>query len=686
MGRVLKLLAIVAGALLVLVIVALVSVTLIFDPNDYKTEIVTAVDDATGRMLTLEGDLQLEVLPRVRIALGPAEISNAPGFGNAPFARIQAARLDVALWPLLMGRIAIGEARLEGLTLNLARNARGENNWQDLAGEAVPSAPAEAPPASAGELDLDVGALSIVDANLNWSDAASGASWRLQHLNVRTSGFGPGVAFPVELDFRLEGDQVAVDVGANMQATLALAENRYRLENLEVEIDGEGDAWPGGRGEATIRSALFDADLAAETLDLEGFKVAMLGLGASGNLKGEHLLGNLALNGTLEIAPFDPRDVLEALGVELETADAAVLRHAEGKARLVFDANQTMLADLALTLDDSRLTGRAGMRRGALDFDLNIDSINIDRYLPPAEEGAGESDEGSLDAVDLPLDVLKTLKASGQLAIAQTELIGLKLADTRFKLTAGNGELSLTPQAALYGGRYGGEIRVSTRGAAPAINLEQTLTGVDMAPLAEDLLGEAMVAGTGDARLSLTGTGSNLGAVRRGLDGNVAFTIKDGAWEGLDLWYELRRARAVFDGNEAPPREGPRRTPFSSVSATGTIEDAVLTNRDLAATLPFLTVSGAGTVNLLSDAMSFDLTARFIDGATLQSDPAMASLAGQQLPLKVGGTLSEPTVTPDYSAIVRARVESEVRERVDERTQDLKDRLQDRLRNLRGPQ
>jgi len=253
-------------------------------------------------------------------------------------------------------------------------------------------------------------------------------------------------------------------------------------------------------------------------------------------------------------------------------------------------------------------------------------------------------------------------------------------------LAAGNGELTLTPQAALYGGRYGGAIRVNVQGAEPRISLEQTLAGVDMTPLATDLLGEAMVAGTGDARLNLAGMGSNLGAVRRGLDGDVSFAIKDGAWEGMDLWYELRRARAVFDGNEAPSREGPRRTPFTNVSATGTIEDAVLTNRDLAATLPFLTVAGAGTVNLLTDAMSFDLTARFVDGPALQSDPAMASLAGQQLPLKVGGTLSAPTVTPDYSAIVRARVENEVREKVEERTQDLRDRVQDRLRNLRDRQ
>lgn len=682
MAKLLKLLMLVAAVVLVLAMVAILVVTLLFDPNDYKPEIVTAVDDATGRTLTLEGNLELQVFPRLRIALGPAEISNAPGFGDAPFARIEGAELDVALLPLLTGRVRIGQARLEGLTLNLARNARGGNNWQDLAASSAPAETGPAPTESHA-LDLDVGRLEIVDANLNWSDATTGSSWQLANLNLQTSGFGPGVAFPLSLAFRLAGQDLTVDVDAKMRATLALADNRYRLEDLAVDINGQGAAWPGTKGEAEMSSALLDADLAAGTLKLDGFSLAMLGVRASGNLDGQHLLGDLTLAGALEIASFDPHELLDALGVKIETADDGVLREASGRARLAYDPNQIMLTDLALKLDQSELKGRAGLKRGAVDFDLAIDSINIDRYLPPSEEGeASTAEEGSLDAVDLPVDVLKSLAASGKLAIGQAELLGLKLANVRFDLAASNGQLRLTPQAALYGGTYGGSIRIDARGATPALALEQTLSGVDMTPLATDLLGEAMVAGTGDAKLNLSGTGSNLGAVRRGLDGDVSFSIKDGAWEGMDLWYELRRARAVFDGQQAPSREGPRRTPFSNVSATGTIEDAVLTNRDLTATLPFLSVSGAGTVNLLTDAMKFDLTARFVDGPTLQSDPAMAKLAGQELPLKVGGTLDAPTVSPDFSAIVRARVESQVQERVEEQKQNVREQVQDRLRKL----
>ncbi len=55
-------------------------------------------------------------------------------------------------------------------------------------------------------------------------------------------------------------------------------------------------------------------------------------------------------------------------------------------------------------------------------------------------------------------------------------------------------------------------------------------------------------------KLDLVATGSNLGAMRKGVDGAVSFDVKNGSLEGVDLWYELRRVRAVLDKSEAPPR------------------------------------------------------------------------------------------------------------------------------------
>ena len=696
MGRVLKLIAIIVGAVVVLFIAVLLAVGLLFDPNDYKDDITAAVARATGRDLTLAGDLELAVFPSIRIAVGAAELSNAPGFGDQPFARIGSAELTLALLPLLSGNVAIDEARLQGLELNLARDANGRNNWQDLGGGAAPAeqAPAEPGAQVPSDLDLDVRAIDVANARVTWTDAATGSRWELTDFNLEATDFGPNTRFPLAMRFALAGEEVAVGVGATMQATLALAENSYRLEELDVDIEGRGPAWPGGEGAATVAFDSFAADLNAETLELTGLTLDFLGITMRGSLSGQRLLSDLTLSGAVDIEEFNPHDVLDVFGVQLETADASVLSRAAARANLLYNPTQIGLRDMQLTLDDSTLTGRVGIENDALRYDLNVDDINIDRYLPPPTEGEAPENEGSLDAVDLPLDVLRTLNASGELRFGQAKFSGLTLTDAAFALTAANGRLRLQPSAQLYGGSYGGDIRVEVQADAAAITLVQELDGVDLVPLARDLLESEDVSGTGDVRLNVRASGSNLGQMRRELDGDVAFTVTNGALEGFDLWYELRRARARLDGADVPARgEGPRRTPFSSLSASGVVEDALLTNRDLTGMLDFMTITGNGTVNLLDDMINFDLVARFIDSPTLQSDPEMAKLAGQELPLRATGTLAEPSILPDFGAVVRARASqavqesveeerSEIQERVDEQREDVQERVRDRLRGI----
>jgi len=699
MSRILKLVGIVAGALVVLVIVALVAVSLMVDPNDYKTEITEAVADATGRTLTLEGDLELEVFPRVRIAVGNATLSNAPGFGDAPFARIEGARLQLAILPLLMRRVEIGDASLGGLRLNLARNASGANNWQDLGGGSAEPAAADAPAAAEGgapDIDFGVESLRITDAEVSWSDAGTGSDWVLTSFDLTASDFGLGESFPLSIDFNLAGAEVEVTVASTMQATLALAENAYRLDDLEVEIDGSGAGWPGGEGSATLRFDSFAADLDAETVELENLELEMLGLMINGTLSGRELLSDLALSGAIEIAEFDPQALIEVFDMQIETADPDVFRRASASAEFVYDSTQIGLRNMRFALDDSALLGSIGMQGETLRFDLDIDSINIDRYLPPAAEGdaASEESEGSVDEIDLPLEPLRTFSANGNLSLGETKFMNLTLTGAEFGLRAGNGRLRLTPTGNLYGGTIGGTIGIDVQGDSARFSLVQDLRDVDLNGLARDYLATEDLSGTGNVSLNLTADGSNLGVMRRALDGQASFELREGAWEGIDAWYELRRARAVVDRSPTPEREGEARTTFSNVSASGVVEDAVLTTNDFNATLPFMAVSGTGTVNLLNDEIDFEMTASLVDGPVLQSDPAMARMAGSTLPLNVGGTLGEPSILPDFGAIVSRRAQeavdeaveeerSEVQERVEEEREEVRDRLRERLRGLR---
>ncbi|HXS79014.1 MAG TPA: AsmA family protein, partial [Gammaproteobacteria bacterium] len=685
--RVLKILGLAVGAVVVLLVVVAVAVTLLFDPNDYKDEITAAVQDATGRQLTLDGDLELAVFPTIRIAVGSASLSNAPGFGSEPMARIGSAELRVALFPLLAQRIEVSRARLEGLELNLARNRAGANNWQDLGGRpaAAGGAPASADGGSApASLDLGVGAIEIENARIVWNDAAAGSRWELTNFGMTAEEFGLGERFPLHMEFKLAGAEVAVQVAADMQATITLADNSYRLDELAVTVDGSGAGWPGGPSQAKLNFDSLAANLADETLELNGLTLEFLGITMVGSLSGQKLLSNLALTGAVDIREFAPREVLERFGVDVQTADESVLTRASAKANLLYNSSQTGLRDMQLELDDSTLTGRVALEGERITYELTVDDINVDRYLPPASQTSdAPAEEGSLDEVDLPLEVMKTVDARGELKFGKAKFSGLTLTNVAFPLTVMNGAARLTPSAQLYGGRFSGDIRVAVEGDSANMTVQQTLDDVDLAALGQDLLGSQDVTGTGDVRLNLVSKGQNLGQVRRDLDGDVSFSVTNGSLEGIDLWFELRRARARLDNETLPERgDAVRRTTFSSLSATGVVEDALLTNRDLNGTLDFMTVDGSGTVNLLDDKIAFDLVAKMVDGPVLQSDPAMVKYAGKTLPLKVTGTIDAPSVLPDFSAIVRQQISQGVDDKVEQEKEEVQERVRDRLRGL----
>jgi AsmA protein len=488
------------------------------------------------------------------------------------------------------------------------------------------------------------------------------------------------------MDFSLAGADVAVKVASEMQATLAIATGEYRLEELQVTIDGSGAGWPGGPSQAVLRFDSLVANLNQETVDLGGLTLDFLGLTMAGSLSGRQLMSNLALNGAVEFREFSPRVVLERFGVDVETADADVLTRASAKANLVYNSAQIGLNDMQFVLDDSTLTGRVALEGERITYDLTVDDINVDRYLPPAQEGdaqAAAADEGSLDAIDLPLDVMRTVDARGELKFGKAKFSNLTLTNVTFALNAANGAVRLTPSAQLYGGRLAGQIGLVAEGDSARMTYEQRLDDVNIAALGQDLIGSGAITGAGDVRLNLVTQGSNLGAMRRDLDGDVSFAVANGSLEGFDFWYELRRARARIDGTTVPDRgDAPRRTTFSSLSATGVVKDALLTNNDLNGTLDFMSVDGAGTVNLLDDAIAFDLTAKLVDGPVLQSDPAMAEMAGRTLPLKVTGTISAPSVLPDFNAIARQRAQEEVDEEVEEKKEEVREELRDRLRGI----
>ena len=144
-----------------------------------------------------------------------------------------------------------------------------------------------------------------------------------------------------------------------------LADNAYRLDELAVTVDGSGAGWPGGPSQAELSFESLVANLADETLELNGLTLEFLGITMAGSLSGQRLMSNLALTGAVDIREFAPREVLERFDVAVATADDAVLTRASAKANLLYNSSQVGLRDMQLNARRLDADGPRRARRRA---------------------------------------------------------------------------------------------------------------------------------------------------------------------------------------------------------------------------------------------------------------------------------------------------------------------------------
>ena len=85
MGRILKYVLFAVGGLVALLLIAAVTLSLLFDANDFRDTIASQVEDATGRALTIEGDLDVSLFPWLGIDMGSTSLGNAAGLPASSF-------------------------------------------------------------------------------------------------------------------------------------------------------------------------------------------------------------------------------------------------------------------------------------------------------------------------------------------------------------------------------------------------------------------------------------------------------------------------------------------------------------------------------------------------------------------------------------------------------------------------
>ena len=681
MGRVLKILLIVVAGVVGIFVIAAVALLLFFDPNDFRDDISARVSDATGREFRIEGELGLSLFPWLAVDVGRSTLGNAEGFGERPFATFEEARLSVRLIPLVFRQeVAVGTASLDSLVLNLEVAEDGSNNWEDLAQDEA--APTDAGAPGATPESLDVAGVRVANATISYRDAEAGSSYIVRGLTLETGSISTGAPFDVEAEFDFEAEPGELEgrlvfVGTT---TLSRAFDMLTFEDLNVtgQLAGIGEGMTGlefGAGRIVV-------DMNAETVAMGEMDLGILGLRMTANVAPFSYAATPTPQATIQVQPFSLKDLMSALGVEPPvTADPSALGRVAFNAEAAVGETALALRAMQLTLDETTLTGQLSYpltENGLIEFDLAADSINVDAYMAPAEDTAADADAAT-DDIEIPVDMIRALNARGRVTLQRATLSGMLFENLELGVDSANGNLRLHPiSAELFDGTYSGDVRIDASGNAPTISVNETIEGVSLTPLARSMFDQENLSGTIDGSFQLRGTGQNLSEIRSDLDGTMAFQLADGAWEGTDVWHQLRSARALFRKEPPPERRNPPRTEFSSVIATGTVTKGVFRNEDLLAELPFLQLSGNGNVDLVKAEIDYSMQARVLEKPELvggASESELRDFTEAVIPLKITGSLNSPSIRPDIDGMLKA----EVKKVVDEKRDELKDRLVNKL-------
>lgn len=638
MKTVLKILAV----LIVLLVVAVVALVLLFDPNALKPRI-EAMAREKGIALDIHGDLGWQFWPSVGIEINDLSLAHV----EAPediLAELDRASLLVATRPLFNRELMVEHVQVDGARVNLVVDESGAGNWEAFmpeveggegvpenlsaeeraraeakASERTPSAPSAEEQNSDSEvpeaLSLAVDDVSFTNIVLSYHDQSTGTEMEavLARLNLS--------------QVNLKGDPIGVNL--DWQASI-----RHTEGEAESPLVVAGSM----NTRVTVAEDFKQFSLPSTTLALrvgppENETRLKLKVNVSASMQGT----GLSYNGNLALEPFNLKQLLASLNqsapaTSLETA----LTQLAFSTDFVGTPNTLTLSALQLQVDNTRLDGEVAIRdisKQALMVTLTGDAINVDHYLPPADEEA-EATPASTEPL-IPLELVRGLNAQVRLNLGSLIVGDLSLANLRLRLTAVDGLVELSEVSAdAYEGKLTSRAQLDGRGDTALIDFNASVQGFQLAPVMRDLELDDKVQFAGSLQLEAQGQtrGVYLDALMQALSVDAEFSGAEVTMAPINVEkyfcqaVTLMRDEEVAEGEEpAEAKTWPEFTNMQPLAGSIRMRNEVITIESFEASVEALILGVKGNINLADDAYDLKLPLRLVEKTTSENGCTVSS-------------------------------------------------------------
>lgn len=604
-GTIVKIAVVLVIALFVAVFAILKSV----DFNQYKGLVAQKVEEATGRKLTIAGDVHLNIFTLTPgVAVDNVTFANAPWGTRPDMLKLKRLDVQVALLPLLSKQIEVKRLVLVSPDILLETNAKGEGNW--VFSKAAPAAqPAKPAPASGAPAALPiVNKVSIQNGVLTYIDGVTHKKTVLDLDNLSAQANSSSSPLTIAVNGKYNGNPFSIDGTVGPMGELQAPSKPY-----PVDITAEA-----GGAKVKLSGTI------AKPMQAKGFN-----LDVSVNGSNVADLGALTGSAMPKIGPY-------SLAAHLGEAQGGIkvehLKAALGKSDLAGDAlllqgkTPTLKGTFSSKLIDlAELSAAAGGGAKAAE-------------KPAAPSGGGKGGGKLFSDAPLKLDGLKAANADVKLS-AQTVKTpnGVELHNVVAGLALNNGLLTLKPVTAdMANGKLSADVVVDARQPQAGVTVDAKANNIDLGALVKEMKINQKIEGKANFDSAIKGSGSSVHGIMAGLNGHTDFAMGESHIDNTYmkiLFADL--AKAVIGGGDA--------SKINCVLSHFDINKGVAVSKALIMDTDTVTMRGSGDINLGTEQIDMVLT----------PDPKEVSLVNLAIPVKITGPLTSPSFVPDAAAVAK---------------------------------
>jgi AsmA protein len=401
------------------------------DTGEFRARFTQTLETVLARPVTLGGDMDIAVWPRLALTVEDLAIGEAPSFGDGQAATFDEIAISVRIIPLFSRSIEVDSLELNGVEGLVVRNKQGVFNWQSLVERA---GSAETGAALDQDWTFAVNSVEITDAEILFRDEMGGTEYKLSGIDIHTGtvSLGEDVPFSLSSDFSWADQGLVADL--NLKGMVRVMDDGTPpvFSQTSVQAKVYGDFLPKNAEPGEFISKI-DLDWDKRTVTFEDFEASLFGMRAEGDVTSGDLEKGVDFSGHITVHPFAPRRLIAKYAPDLPIKDVDGLTSSAVASYVHVTEDGASFENLILTLDDITVRGQCGFKGWTdpvFDFALRANTIDLDRYLPLFSTGTPFVWD------DFSLPFFRAFRGGGTVRADCFDVLDTLISDIRLKVAA----------------------------------------------------------------------------------------------------------------------------------------------------------------------------------------------------------------------------------------------------------